>query len=327
MEAGIDFLKILKLFTIIPLGISMYCFFSYISKVHVIKENINRLYGDLENHIAVRKRSLQEYETLYGNRLKKGWLVRVEELLKYSGILRKCRFLSTELFILGVMAIELLVFWLVLWFFSLWYIAAICVVGMYLIILGWLNYRRRQQYQKVSEEMLPFVNMIANYAGATDDIISILERTAYEIKEPLKEILIECCNRARHSGNVSMELKWLKDEVEYPFFKTIIYNLELVSRNEADYKGIVDECRELLQNNLENMKELERINEDANSQLTGTILAGVLCIYFLAKGVLRISMAELFGNLLTSAGGIAILVYTMVVVFWGLYYVVLKRGG
>lgn len=315
---------ILRIVAIVPLGIGMYFLFSYVDRLKPARSGFERFYEGINDITHGRQIRAAEGRALYGVQ-QDNWVTRLDRRLHYSGLCRRYRRLSTELFLVAavlVLAVSLLVGLMI---FDKWYWAFLGAFMVYLIIQAGLNRLCRIQYTGCGRQMLSFVNLVANHAASSDDLINVLERTAFELNEPLRGIILECCMGAKASGNVSEALKLLEDSVEYPFFKTVIRNLELAARNEANYSEIINECRILLQNNLENEKELEVIYQNGRNEFIGTIVAGIISIYVLATGILRMGMGVLLERLMSTAFGIFIIIYAVVIVFLGFYHVL--AGG
>lgn len=326
MEIG-HILMGLKLLTIIPLGIGMYFLFEYIERMHLIKNGVGRVYAELNNISKYRQEEAESYRELYGNRLNTGILARLDEKLIYSNLFRKYSFLSTELFVICMLAALTAAFILTMLLFRAWHITLISVLAVYLVIMTWLDKLCAIQYKRTGSQMISFINVVSNYAGTTDDLINILDKTASEMAEPLRSAIYDCCERARRTGDTSEALKQLEETIEYPFFKTVIRNLELASRNEANYMEIVNDCREMLQNNLDNEKELEDIYRNGSIELVLVLVLGAGCIYVLIEGLLNIRLAEFFKELKSSALGVVTIIYSIIVVFAGLYNAFIKDGG
>lgn len=319
-----ELFRILKIVAMIPLGTGMYFLFSYVDGLNHISGGFSGFYDGLNDITQNRQERAAKERALYGVQ-QNNWITELDRKLKYSGLCRRYKRLSTELFmvlLILVLAISLLAGFMI---FDKWYWAFLAVFMVYLIIRAGLNRICHIQYTGCGRQMLSFINLVANHAASSDDLMNVLERTAFELNEPLRGIILECCMGAKASGNAGEALRLLEDSVEYPFFKTVIRNLELAARNEANYSEVINECRILLQNNLENEKELELIYQNGRNELIGTIGAGVISIYVLATGILRIGIGALLESLMSTGFGIFIAVYAVVIVFLGLYHVL--AGG
>lgn len=320
----------LKIVTLIILGVGVYYLFAYIDRLHVVQSGLHKMYSGLRDLARNREAEEDAYRELYGKHLRENWVTRFDSLLHYSGLFRKYKFLSTEIvIILMVLILGVVFFGSFVIFDGLngWYYILVAELVTYLIIMSWLNNMRMKEYRKCGKQMLSFVNIVSNYASTTDDLINILERAAYGLDEPLRTVINEAYIKARSTGNTSEALKQLEYSLEYPFFKTVIRNLELASRNEANYSVIVNECREMLQNNLENEKELEIIYRNGRIKLVGTVAAGMGCIFILATGILGMDVLELINSMRSSVIGTLIMVYAIVVSFLGLYHAFIDGEG
>ena len=69
------------------LVIAVYQLFTYITRMRLIREGLKKMYTSLSGAAKVRNESSDEVRRLYGTVLKKGWLVKMDEKLQYSGLL------------------------------------------------------------------------------------------------------------------------------------------------------------------------------------------------------------------------------------------------
>lgn len=312
------------------LVIAVYQLFTYITRMRLIREGLKKMYTSLSGAAKVRNESSDEVRRLYGTVLKKGWLVKMDEKLQYSGLLRKYRFLSTEFFIVCLFAIMAVSWFMAAAITGTWYVGLAGAVASYVLVMVYVDHLCDNKYRSTSEQMLSFINIVSSMACASDDLVDILDRTALEMKEPLRTALMDACTKAKATGNAAGAFKELEEEIEYPFFKTVIRNLELASRNKSNYADIVDDCRQMLHVSLENEKKRAVIYKNAKKELVSMVIIGILCIFVMVEGLLSISMSGLSGCLsvlMESVPGVASLVFVAVVLLLVFYFILTGNGG
>lgn len=302
------------------LVVSLYLLFSYIGHKQLIKRGLWSMYTTVNGLAENRKKSERELRDLYGSISRKNRLDKLEDTLRYSGLKRKYKFLTTELMLTLIIAALAAVFLLTVTITGKLALGAVGVIVAYMLIMTCLDRLRVRQYKRTGSQMISFINIVSNHARTSDDLMDILERTAVDLSEPLRGAVMECCFKAKRTGKGAEALKELEDNIEYPFFKTIIRNLEIASRNRADYEDIIDDCRQLLQTNLEKEKELALIYDKARSELLALSAVGAVCIYILAAGIVGVGFMAFIKSMMTNAVGMVIAVYTASVLLLGVYF-------
>lgn len=257
-----------------------------------------------------------------GEKLKKTFTEKVDDMLVYSGLQLKFPFLNvkTAYFILGFSAF--LVFGItdiftgqIMWGGSA---AAALILIVYLV----LYMMRTRNYSNTEKDITLFMNMVTNFSSTSDDIIFILERTSSYLNNPLKNAIQIICTSAKSDGNITLALQDLRRKIEHPLFKRIVSNLELCSRNSCDYRNIIEDSRERVEASLSSATKRRAIYSAGRINIFMLIGVGIFLIWesmsFVGddKTFLEVMTQNIIGKI--------ILVFVVLSFGFSLYYAIFK---
>lgn len=286
--------------------------FGHIKKKRFITKRYNRLYEKIAEaeQSRVQKNNMEQsmYGELNGNRI----IDHIDEVIRYSGIKTKISFISVESYILLVVLLMAVAAFLGYLFTRRWIVSVICIFGIVIFLEMLLNKMRKRRYELIEEELLAFINSVDNYASTSDDIIDILEKSALMLSGPLKEEVFEATSKAKNQGKTSEVLRKLEYRIEHPFFKTFIRNLEISSRNSANYRQIVIMERDMLQVHLENAKELKNIYDNLKFNLLMVTICGLVSIMLSITFIIHQNLGMFISNMCQSPIGRIILFFSMI---------------
>ena len=296
-------IPVLKILILAGVAAGVYRTFKYIAGRKFIKNSIATMYERINSSGKKREESEKAIRQMYGNYGKKGLINHIDENIKYSGLQNKCPLLTTELFLVGEIVV------LAAAFLSASVLSGSILKGAAvtaLLVFGvelYFNGHRQRCYDRVEDELLPFINSIDAYAASTDDIISIFEKSIPVLNGPLKDAVYKAVEQSKRTGNCSEVLRNLEDSIEHPFFKKLIRNLEISSRHSANYKDIITECRYQLDEAASNAKKLEKIYKDGRHDIILVIIAGTACVTMALTGMLGYPVGEFFSQMWDSIMG------------------------
>lgn len=297
----------------------------YLVVNRVLQRNIGDLYSNLKGLAEARGKSENELQRMYGNRSSLSFLDRVDNLLKYSGYAAKYTWLNTETLLVFISIVFAIIFILTL-SLSNFIVAAICSGGFILVLLAVLSYKRKKNYDEVEAGLLIFINTIDAYSATTADLITLLEKSIDSLHGALRGYIIMTVDNARRLGNLSSALAICEDVVEHPFFKSLIRNLNISSRNIANYSEIIKGCRVRLQDELANTQKLRTIHRTARSYLLMLLVLGFSSVFIAAVFVANISVGEFLLLLQSSFIGTLILTYMIIVLMVVVYFSFIQQG-
>ena len=282
--------------------------FMYIDRKKLIKNGLINMYGKINSSAKKRKTSETELRQMYGDYSHRGLISHIDENIRYSGIQLKYTWLTTELYLVITATVLTMLFIPVSVVGGGIIYGAVSVVALILAAEIYFNIQRRDRYNRVEDELLPLINSIDAYAGATDDIITIFEKTVPVLTGPLKEAVYSAVSRSKQTGSCSEVLRDLEDSIEHPFFKKLIRNLEISSRHSANYKDIITECRYQLDEATGNAKKLEKIYRDGKFDILAVVICGIVCVLLALVGILDYAVEGFFIQMWRTVPGQIILI-------------------
>lgn len=260
-----------------------YCVYSAMNyfKYHSrMQKTLLSIYTQMTDKEKNRAQEEKQQRAVHGQGLKKDFLSSIDEELAYSGIKQSIPWLTTELYILITVGIAVII-GIVVTVIGTWYlgIASIVMIMLFFnVVISMMANKREQETEKI---MIQFMNIVDNFSKTSDDLITILDRTAKYVDEPLGSIIYESVVEARNTGDSMLALQDLQDKVKNPHFKVLMRNLEIASRFETNYSDIIDDCREIYHDYLRSEKEKRAMRSSGLLEILIMIVTGGLCVYII----------------------------------------------
>ena len=302
-----------------------YRMIKYIITERVLRRNLEDLYMNLQGIAEAREKSEAELQAMYGNRAKVSLIDKLDEVLKYSGISFKYEWLTTELclVILAVSNAGLFVTVLIIKGFVPAIITCLAVDGMFSFYIA---RKRKKNYEDVEKSLIVFINTIDAYSLTTADLVTLLEHSINSVQGVLQVYIRQIVDNARSSGDLSQALSACEDRVEHPFLKMLLRNLNIASRNTANYGEIIRGCRQRLQEDLSNTQKMKAVYSSMRTQMMTLLIVGLLCIFVAANYVAKMSIVELVLRMQQSFIGMVILLYMLSIIAVLIYFAFIRQG-
>ncbi len=296
----------------------------YIQRTNSIRQGITELYDRINTLSGQREEVKMRLKSLYGNMGTRGFIAHVADNLEYSGATTRFEWLTPELYIVIMIAVSASASVLASIFSGKLYTGFIFAAVPWLtseVIFSWL---RDYRYKKEEEQLLALVNFVESCAAESDDIIYILEKSAQMIEGPLKEALTRAVTMIKSGIQAPIAIRQLENRIEHAFFKTLMRNLEISSRNNANYREITAQCRKLLAEQLDNSKKLEEIYHEAKIRLAVIFVCAVVCLEIMARTMLGMSLSGMFLMFSKSFIGCCLIAAIGAVLMFTAYFVLVK---
>ncbi len=289
-----------------------------------IKEGWERI---LESTRDMQARRLEDYQKTVSEYGAQEQIPRLQKWDRYfvqSGISQKIPFLNSQLYLTGILlgaAAGFFLFWLtagenpvagmgrgVLWMIG--------ESGCGYMVIKVLVRQRRKRTEK---ELLPFLNVVDNFSKGHEDLFYILENAGRYLKEPLKSAVLECSRHAAQTGKRYEAIQELIYSIQHPKFQEMVHNLDICSRNEANYSEVLKDMRESLVNYLSNRREEETILREGKIQILLILCMGMPMIGMLraVTGVSVLSMTKNFFGRAVIGYWILVLLFILYQMFFG----------
>lgn len=251
---------------------------------------------------------------------KEGFLTRMDRRLEYSGLREKLPFLSTEWFLVTLVAAGAAGYFLTFLLtrrFRLGLTAFFLVPALLYALETALCHR---SYRRTEEQLLVFLNLLDSYSITAGELTGILLKTSKLLTEPLKGALEACYYEAQTSGDTNQALERLAYRVEHPKFRELIRNLEVCSRYDADYGSVVQDSRKGVQDFLAYRGKRRSLASVARVEMLFLAVTGV-SVFAMMGGILQQDIwTLLFGTaagrgLLLFQGGVLALFLWQILLF------------
>lgn len=302
---------------LIVLTYLIYNTIKYIQGSKAIEKSVVKVFSATETKYKNRK-AIEEAKMLEdGNQEKKSFIYKLDLMIERSGLRKKMPFLNTEVYLGLTIIVATLGYIIATLISGVWLLGAVVIMITVIIAYGIIYILSGIAYEKVDKTILTFVNILENYSGANDDIVSILGKTYPYLENPLKEHVEDFYNEVNSSGDTTRAFRNLEAKIENERFKEIIRNLEICSRHEANYQEIIKDTRVTLMDYLEaKQKRKAIINQGRIEILMSLGLCSVMV--FMVSGF----TPNLFNMLINSVIGNGILLYCIIVIGFCLWNII-----
>lgn len=305
-----------------------YAFLCYVRGENTLRAGLYELYDRINSLSGSREEVGRRLKALYGNMVTRGFITHVAENLEYSGAAGRFDRVTPELYIAAMIVLSSAMFGVGSVLSGRWYVGIIFSVLPWLVCEYVFARARDYRYRREEQELLAFVNCVESCAAQSDDIIYILEKSASMIEGPLSDELLHTVSKVKSGIRGTVALKELENRVEHAFFKTLIRNLEISSRNNANYREITAQCRSLLTEQLDSSKRLEGIYREAEIRLGMILVCAFICLEIMSQAILDMRLSDMFVMFSEDIIGSLLIVVISVVLMVTVYFAFIsgKRG-
>lgn len=286
---------ILTVVLFIAILVTTFLTLKYFKEYRVLKSSFTKTYNRLSESEKIRLQAQKQKKLIYGDTNDKSLLTKLDNMLAYSGLKQKFKFLSSELVLIALVllsALSIIISNMIFGDITIGLVVLALVVFTFVSLLKLLcNF----QYKRVHDSVLKFTNIIENFAATSNDLVAILEKSCVYINEPLKSKVYNCVVEARNSGDKDYALRKLQDSVENEYFKELIRTLRISSGFEANYSEVIRDGKSALQNNLKYEAEKQALRNNARGEMLALAGVGALCV-FMSSQITYMSLSELLFN-------------------------------
>ena len=315
--------RILRLAIGILIAVGLYRSFMYLQLNSVLEHGMRNVYTRLASATGNRRQIERQIKQMYGEVTSSGRMSRIEENIRYSGMAHRYGFLTPEIALMTMIAVSaaIVIFGVVIKI--PWYMVGLTEAAFIAGTEFIFQRKRNARMSKTEDELLTFINAVDGYAGTSDDIISILENAArmLDMDSPLREEIVTATASARNSGRETDALSLLMMNIEHPFFKTFVRNLEISSRNNANYKAIVAESRGLLKSYIDNSEKLKNIYRKGRINIMLLLAACLISVFIVSDMLIGTSLKDLIALIGSNVIGQVLIGVILAVFAASLYFV------
>lgn len=306
----------------VTLYFAIYYCYQYLIDGKVIRRQLDKVYRRMDATEKLRIATDKRNKELYGKIDKVSFQTKVDLKIKHAGLRDKFPWLSTEVFFGFVLIFGGLLFLAVRIVTGVTFYGIIGFLVSPIIVYAVMEVLSVKRYNDTESAVIGFANIIENFASGTSDLITIFEKSAIYMDEPLRTALNRCVATARTTGDIGLAIDELQENIEYEQFQMLVRNLEISSRYEANYIEIIHENREMLQTHLRDQKERKEIYRDGRVQILVLLGLGGWCCSMLG-GIVGTDQG-IIELLLSSFAGTIVLVILVLIVLICLFLAFVK---
>lgn len=287
-------------------------FFWWIRRESIIHNVMHKAYASLETAAAKRVQDSRQGILLLNK--PKGKLYRLEQILLYSGLVRRFPFLTPEIYIVGNLLIAGSLFILLsILGRSSWpgILAVLFFEGFVYLLQNLLMHRN---FSATDENLLKFLDFLGNYSITSGEVTSVLSQISEYLEEPLRSVLEECYYEAQTSGDTSIALLCMAEKLQHPKFKELVRNLEISMRYSADFTILVNQSRKSIREDMRMRKERKSLASEA---WVNIVILGIMTFVILksVEALIGIPMKQILLDTWVGRGCLAGIVFLLLLFY------------
>lgn len=301
-----------KVLILIELAAAFGLLFWWIRKESIIHNVMHKAYDSLET--AAAKRVQDNRQSILLLNRPKGKLFKLEQILLYSGLIRRFPFLTPEIYIVGNLLIAGGIYILLSILNSNWWIGIVAAVFFEISVYLLQNLLMLRNFNATDENLLKFLDFLGNYSVTSGEVTSILSQISEYLNEPLRSVLEECYYEAQTSGDTSIALLSMAEKLQHPKFKELVRNLEISMRYSADFTILVSQSRKSIRENMRMRQERKSL---ANEAWVNIVILGVMTLVILkaVEALIGIPIEQILFDTWVGRGCLAGIVFILLLFY------------
>lgn len=302
-------LTLLKILLFIMIFGAVYFILKKTIDEKLIKIHFNKLIKRTVEESEKRELEREKEIELQGTANDDDLLTKLDIMIEHSGIKHYIPALNANLLLIFSLVVFLVTFLISAYVtFSIIRalsigIIAISFIALIILIMSLIN------FAKTENEIITFINLLQNYSRLSSDIASIMGQISPFLNEPLRTATEECHLDCVRTGNIEQSLETLAKKIHHKKLSTIIQNIAICSKYEADYETIINDSRSIIQEFLAGRQQRKIMIRNAIIEISMILGIGTFLIFLLNSSM----EVNIINALLTTQVGNVILVYLIIV--------------
>lgn len=212
-------------------------------KVSRFENKLKSTVGNINS--KYEQRLLESKESSYIKKSKNTRLDYLDDLIVRTNIRVYVPFFTSEMLILISIVIAI-VFFIVINFVSRNLMLKIeaAILGLILPSLI-MEQIATNIFDSIDDEVLLFIDTAINFSISKNELLFILENTTKYLNGPLKKIISQLANELKRGIPLQIAFENVENKVDNIRLKELFKNLYSVSLEDADYKGVFENARDL----------------------------------------------------------------------------------
>lgn len=297
-----DITMILQIVLFLLLFMLMFFLTKQLIDERLIARRFKKMIKETQKKSDIRELERERDRQIQGNTTDDTFLSRLDTLLNHSGIKKIIPVLNTNLLLIITVFIFITSLAITLYVTSsilrALIISSLIIVIMFLalLIMNIINFARTEK------EIITFINLLQNYSRVTSDITNILGQMYPYLNEPLRSITEDCYLECIKTGNIQKSLDNLTKRINHKKLSSIIKNIAICAKYEANYETVINESRNIIQDYLSGKKQRKEMLRNAAIEIgiitgAGVALMGLLNNYMEVE-IFKVLFSTLIGNAL-----------------------------
>ncbi len=312
---------LLRILLIMFLIVFVHRLIDYIKSNRAIEKTAIRISKAADEKYNKRK---EERERIYleeGNQEDESFFYRLDLIIERSGLRYKFKNLTTEIYLTLVITLTLVGFIVASKLGGILLgVAAITVIIVF--SYGVIYILSSKNHEKIDDSIIPFINLLENYATSDSDIVNIMGNVCQYLEDPLRSYIEEFCDEAITSGNPSKAFMNLEVKIANRRLKSIIRNLEICSKNEANYDVIIQDERRALRNYSKSRAKKKELFHKGRSEVFKCLLINAMIIIMFST----VAKELINGLLYSRIGNVILLCWIIVLGMCAWYFIEIDKG-
>lgn len=229
---------------------------------------------------------------------------KIDILLIRSGLKDKFKFLNADIFIIISILFSSIVSVIAMLFLKRLAISIGVGVIAFLVLQLIIYILTNINYEKVDNQIIIFLNLLENFSSTNDDIVSIFQQASEYLTYPLNKYCNEFVAESKSTGNTRLAFTNLADKIENEKLRDVITNLEISSRNDANYSEIISKSKDVIQGYFSSKENKKSIKRDGQFNICLSVAMGLVIIVLMQDLI-----PNLWNDLTNTAMGNWIIIY------------------
>jgi len=247
-------------------------------------------------------------------RNKKSLIFKIDNLIYNSNIRKTFRFMSSELFIFIEILLSMTAAFGIYLIFQSIIFSFMAFLAVIIISYAVLREMSRINFDKIDDNIMPFVNALKSSAKIKNSILFMMEEATKSLKEPLKTHNKEFVMEVKRGVPMETAFNNYINKIENIRLKNILKNLYICSINNADYSKLLTKTKIVIRKYYE---EKERRKKKVQTGQAG-IIAIILISLIIIHGLTGIT-PDFYSKMIGSIIGQAIIAYIAGVIIFAAY--------
>ena len=270
---------------------------SFSKERKIVTTSAKKVINKFSKNEEKRKKKKEKLELEQGYQEKYAYLDNFDLLLERSGVRTKIPFINSEIYISG----SILISALSIVFSKNLFIGIILSLIIIAFSYIFLYLRAGHNYEKIEVQIMPFLNLLENYAKTNDDIVAIFQKTIPYLKYPLRNYIEQFVIEVNTYGNMYKSFSDLEYKIENMKLKSLIRNLSMASRFEANYQEVIRDERDTFKSYLKAKQKRKSIINNGRIEILMCLGFSVAMLSVFSKfssGIWYALFNTLIGNLI-----------------------------